>query len=78
MESMNEVKGPRSHAEMAVEESIRAGAHVLMDAALKLIESDPHQFGKRKCQTCTAVSSLAGRPFGCQAFAIIKSPAATG
>lgn len=35
------------------------------DAAFALIEGDPHQWSARPCQTCAAVSSLLGRPFGC-------------
>lgn len=36
-----------------------------IDTALKLIETDPHQWSARPCQTCAAVSLLIGRPFGC-------------
>ena len=36
-----------------------------LDAALDLIEADSHSYGTRPCATCTAVSALAGRPFGC-------------
>lgn len=42
-----------------------AATRRLVDAALRLIEDDPHSFGTRPCQTCTAVSALVGRPFGC-------------
>jgi hypothetical protein len=35
------------------------------DAAFNLIESDPHQWSPRPCQTCSAVSAILGRPFGC-------------
>ncbi len=32
----------------------------------RLIESDPHSWSSRPCQTCNQVSTLLGRPFGCQ------------
>jgi len=32
---------------------------------LKLIEENPHEWTKRPCQTCAAVSEILGRPFGC-------------
>lgn len=46
---------------------IRAAAEVLAHAALDLVEADPHQFSNRPCATCRTVSTLTGRPFGCQA-----------
>lgn len=34
--------------------------------AFTLIENDPHTWSdERPCQTCSAVSALIGRPFGC-------------
>ncbi len=36
-----------------------------LDVVLRLIEGDPHQWSSRPCQTCQAVSSLVGKPFGC-------------
>ncbi len=46
----------------------RAGQAIdARDAALKLIEADPHQWSPRPCQTCSAVTALVGRPFGCRA-----------
>ena len=50
----------------AVAESLRAD---VQDAMLRLIEADPHLWSQRPCQTCTAVSALAGRAFGCVAKA---------
>ena len=46
-----------------------AAARVLLLAALDVIGIDGHIFGTRPCSTCTAVSSLAGRDFGCVARA---------
>ena len=31
----------------------------------RLWEVDPHGFSSRPCQTCTAISALLKRPFGC-------------
>ena len=36
-----------------------------METLARLLESDPHQYGPRPCQTCTAVSAILERPFGC-------------
>ena len=41
----------------------------VLETALRLLESDPHSFSTRPCQTCRAVSALAGRPFGCNEYA---------
>lgn len=40
----------------------------------KCIESDPHVFGTRPCQTCRVVSSVLGRPFGCVARLAARVP----
>ncbi len=48
-----------------IEDIIRGASMVLMEAVLMLIQRDPHQWSTRPCSTCQAVSSLAGRPFGC-------------
>lgn len=45
--------------------TIRAAARLIADAALNLIQDDPHQWSGRGCQTCKAVSTLVGRSFGC-------------
>lgn len=37
----------------------------IAEVICRLIEADNHYFGTRPCQTCTAVSALVGRPFGC-------------
>lgn len=50
---------------MAEADIVQAAAQVLVDAALRLIEVDPHQWSPRPCPTCRAVSSIVGRPFGC-------------
>jgi len=47
---------------------IQAAAALIVDAALKLIEADPHQWSGRPCSTCRAVTHLVGRRFGCDAY----------
>lgn len=47
---------------------IKAAARVLMDAALNVLQEDPHSWSTRPCPTCRAVSSLVGRPFGCYKY----------
>lgn len=53
-----------------VEETLHAAARILCQAALDLIEKDPHQWSKRPCTTCQTVSVLIGRPFGCSKMAL--------
>ena len=48
-----------------IQRIVQLAAKEIADAALDLIEQDPHQFSKRPCQTCRAVSRLVGRSFGC-------------
>jgi len=38
---------------------------VVMGAVLRLLQDDPHQWSDRPCYTCQAISSIAGKPFGC-------------
>ena len=47
------------------EEVIRAAAQVLMDAVLRALDDDQHEFGSRGCATCRFVSQMAGWDFGC-------------
>lgn len=49
---------------------VQAAARVLMDAALRLLERDPHSFSPRPCSTCESVSAISGRPWGCVAKAV--------
>lgn len=50
-------------------EIVKAMMQLVLNAALSLIEADPHSWSSRPCQTCNLVSSIAGRPFGCNAKA---------
>jgi len=51
---------------------VDASVKRLMTAALDLIQKDPHQWSKRPCPTCSVVSTLVGKPFGCTLYAIQK------
>lgn len=53
-----------AHADLVVA-SHRMTDALLLKPALRLIQADPHLWSKRPCQTCDAVSAIAGEPFGC-------------
>ncbi len=48
-----------------VEQAIRSALSIIMDAVIETIGVDGHQWSDRPCQTCQAVSSLIGKPYGC-------------
>ena len=48
-----------------LKQMVRVQVDIIMDTVVKTIGMDGHQWSKRPCQTCRAVSSLIGRPFGC-------------
>jgi len=45
--------------------AIRGAASIIVEAVLRLLDVDPHDWTARPCPTCDAVTALAGRPFGC-------------
>lgn len=47
---------------------IDAATKLIRATVLKLIEDDPHSWSTRPCQTCKAVSTITGEPFGCTAL----------
>lgn len=55
---------------MSDEDAIRAAARVLMQAALDLLQDDPHSWSTRGCPTCRAVGAIVGSPFGCYRYAL--------
>lgn len=54
---------------MTPEEATTFVRTTLLEPILRLVEMDPHGWSNRPCQTCAAISALAGRPFGCVAKA---------
>jgi hypothetical protein len=50
------------------EQIIVAATRIVMRAALRLIESNPHQWSHVPCQTCAGVTAMLGEPFGCVAL----------
>lgn len=50
---------------MMSENVVQQAAQVLMDAVLRLLQDDGHQWSERPCSTCQAISSIVGKPFGC-------------
>lgn len=55
----------RSYEETTHTQMIQACARVLVEAVTSLIQNDPHQWSKRPCSTCAAISTILGKPFGC-------------
>ncbi len=49
-------------------QELKAAILILMETVLSLIQDDPHQWSKRPCPTCRAVSSMIGTDFGCNLF----------
>jgi len=47
----------------------RSAEEKLVSGILALWEADPHTFSKRPCSTCSAVTKIAGRDFGCVEYA---------
>ncbi len=43
---------------------IKACANVLIDTIANIIYTDPHQWSKRPCETCKAITGILGKPFG--------------
>ena len=68
-EKNSEEAGPPTDQEQSIEDAVRGAARVLLGTAFDLIEADSHHFSKHHCKTCSAVSTLIGRPFGCLKFA---------
>ena len=54
-----------THEERTHTEVIQAAARVLVEVVTGLIQNDPHQWSSRPCPTCSAVSTILGKPFGC-------------
>jgi len=48
---------------------IQAAANVLLDAVLRELQADPHQWSSRPCSTCRTISAIIGKPFGCYVYA---------
>lgn len=61
-ETMREDRG---YEETTHTQMIQAAARVLVKSVTDLIQHDPHQWSKRPCATCAAISTILGEPFGC-------------
>lgn len=46
----------------------------ILTSALDVLQKDPHYWSKRSCATCQVITSLAGRDFGCVAYAKAALP----
>lgn len=40
----------------------------IAEAVARVFEVDPHSFSQRPCSTCMAITTLLGRPFGCDSY----------
>ena len=40
-----------------------------LDLVLEMLDRDSHNWSTRPCQTCSAISAIARKPFGCVALA---------
>jgi len=49
-----------------IDASLNVAIKRIYGAAFKLIQEDPHQWSKRPCSTCMAVSLIIGESFGCE------------
>ena len=58
--------------------AIRAAAGIIVEAVLRLLDDDNHDWTSRPCQSCSAVTALAGRPFGCVRVARQRKDAERG
>jgi len=47
------------------EKIIKSAVNIIVEPILELIQKDPHQWSKRPCSTCSAISTIIGKPFGC-------------
>jgi hypothetical protein len=51
-------------------EAVRAAATLILDAALRVLDGDGHQWSSRPYETCRFISSLYEKPFGCSRVAM--------
>ena len=47
---------------------VKAAALLVIDAALNLLQGDPHSWSMRPCPTCKPISDMIGKPFGCYRY----------
>jgi len=64
LEAMKE-RQTTEDSKSALNDGLSGDARHLIGAILDVMQADPHQWSARPCQTCAAVSAMAGRPFGC-------------
>ena len=41
---------------------------LMMDSVLEIVQDDPHQWSTRPCTSCKTITSLIGKPFGCEKY----------
>ena len=50
------------------EKMIKACANILLETVANTIYADPHQWSKRPCETCKAITGILGKTFGCYRY----------
>jgi len=64
----HEEVGAVKHTDGDLGPAVKAAVGVILDAVVETIGVDGHTWSDRPCQTCLAVTSMIGRPFGCYKF----------
>lgn len=59
--------------DIELEDVIQAAGRMITGRILALLQTDPHAWSTRPCDTCRTVTSLAGEPFGCVKYAKDKA-----
>ena len=47
------------------EKIIKAAVNIIIEPILALLQNDPHQWSTRPCSTCSSITAIIGKPFGC-------------
>lgn len=50
---------------MDEEKIIKAAVNIIVEPILALIQNDPHHWSTRPCSTCSSITTIIGKPFGC-------------
>ncbi|KKN55596.1 hypothetical protein LCGC14_0580680 [marine sediment metagenome] len=50
------------------EKMMKMCVNVLFESIIEVLYADPHQWSTRPCITCKTVTSITGKPFGCDRY----------
>lgn len=51
---------------------VKAANQLLLEQIFALIQADQHSWSDRPCGTCRPIGALAGMPFGCYEYQIVR------